>query len=187
MQPTSTTTLSLGPKGSLKGVLFPNGVSRYTHIPYAQAPIGPLRWSKPVPLPANHTYTSPNNAAEPLDCTSYGAVCPQPSYIVNGNSMINTDYIFDEDCLAVNMWVPPGKAPSGGWPVLAWLHGGWLQIGDPSLKEHSQPTQLVAEGGLGAIVVAVGYRLNIFGFLAGEGVSGNWGFWVSLLFDLWLF
>lgn len=93
--------------------------------------------------------------------------------------MINTDYRFDEDCLAVNVWLPPGDPPEEGWPILAWIHGGWLQIGDPSLKEHTQPTQLIAEGGLNAMIVSIAYRLNIFGFLAGEGLKGNFGFWVS--------
>ncbi len=92
--------------------------------------------------------------------------------------MVDTDYNFDEDCLQANIWLPPGDRPEKGWPVLAWIHGGWLQIGDPSLQEHSQPTQLLAEGGLDAIVVSIGYRLNIFGFLAGERLEGNFGLWV---------
>lgn len=175
MNPIDTITLDLRPHGQLKGSVFANGVKRFTHIPYALAPTGARRWQKPSPLPENHVYGGKQG---PLDCTRYGAVCPQPEYVVNGSSMVNTDYAFDEDCLAVNMWLPPGEAPEAGWPVLAWIHGGWLQIGDPSLKEHSQPTQLIAEGGLEAVVVSVGYRLNIFGFLAGEGLKGNFGFWV---------
>ncbi|KAL6702715.1 hypothetical protein ACN47E_000997 [Coniothyrium glycines] len=157
MEPTSTSILDLGQKGSLKGSIFQNGVKRFTHIPFAQAPTGALRWQKPVPLPADYVYCTDNG---PLDCTKYG-----------------NDYNFDEDCLAVNVWVPAGDAPDSGWPILAWIHGGWLQIGDPALKEHAQPTQLIAEGGLKAIVIAIGYRLNIFGFLAGEGLKGNFGFW----------
>jgi carboxylesterase type B len=175
MKPTGTTTLDLGSHGQLKGSVFANGVKRFTHIPYALPPTGSRRWKKPEQLPKDYVYSSNG----PLDCTQYGNVCPQPEYIVNGKSMINTDYRFDEDCLAVNVWLPPGDAPETGWPILAWIHGGWLQIGDPSLKEHTQPTQLVAEGGLNAMVVSIGYRLNIFGFLAGEGLKGNFGFWVG--------
>jgi carboxylesterase type B len=64
--------------------------------------------------------------------------------------------------------------------VFAWIHGGWLQIGNPSHTDESQPPELIAEDGAGlqAIVVAIGYRLNIFGFLAGHGLKGNFGFWV---------
>ncbi|KAL1607106.1 hypothetical protein SLS59_002810 [Nothophoma quercina] len=175
MKPTDTVTLDLGPHGQLKGSLFANGVKRFFHIPYAKPPTGPRRWRRPEPHPKDYVYGSNGF----LDCTRYGNVCPQPEYIVKGNSMINTDYKFEEDCLAVNLWLPPGDAPKEGWPILAWIHGGWLQIGDPSLKEHTQPTQLIAEGGLKAIVISIGYRLNIFGFLAGEGLKGNFGFWLN--------
>ncbi|KAF1932805.1 alpha/beta-hydrolase [Didymella exigua CBS 183.55] len=170
MKPTGTTTLDLGSHGQLKGSVFANGVKRFTHVPYALPPNGPRRWKKPEPLPKDHIYG-------PLDCTQYGNVCPQPQYIVDGSPLIDTNYSFNEDCLAVNVWLPPGDPPKGGWPILAWIHGGWLQIGDPSLKENSQPTQLIAEGGLDAMVVSIGYRLNIFGFLAGKGLEGNFGFW----------
>ncbi|OSS54718.1 hypothetical protein B5807_00257 [Epicoccum nigrum] len=173
MQPVDTVTLDLGPRGQLNGSLFSNGVKRFTQIPYAKSPADSRRWRKPEPLPKDHVYGD----SGPLDCTHYGNVCPQPEYIVNGTSMINTNYKFDEDCLAVNLWLPAGDPPASGWPILAWIHGGWLQIGDPSLKEHTQPTQLIAEGGLRAAVVSIGYRLNIFGFLAGKGLKGNFGFW----------
>lgn len=174
MKPVDNITLDLGSHGQLRGSVFSNGVKRFTHIPYAQPPTGSRRWQKPEPLAKGYVY----GINGPLDCTQYGNVCPQPEYIVNGASMIDTDYKFDEDCLAVNMWLPPGEPPKQGWPILAWIHGGWLQIGDPSLKEHTQPTQLIAEGGLQAIVISIGYRLNIFGFLAGKGLKGNFGFWV---------
>lgn len=173
---TGTNILDLGSHGQLKGALFANGVKRFTHVPYALPPTGPRRWKKPEPLPKDHVYGSNS----PLDCTEHGNVCPQPEYTVNGNPEIKPVCSFDEDCLAVNVWLPPGDAPKRGWPILAWIHGGWLQIGDPSLKEHAQPTQLIAEGGLDAIVVSIGYRLNIFGFLAGDGLQGNFGFWVWL-------
>lgn len=56
-------------------------------------------------------------------------------------------------------------------------------MGDPSQTPDMDPTELISTGGLNAIVVAIGYRLNVFGFLAGDdllqesgGVSGgNYG------------
>lgn len=35
-----------------------------------------------------------------------------------------------EDCLYANVWAPKGTAPEGGWPVMFWIYGGNLQIGD---------------------------------------------------------
>lgn len=66
---------------------------------------------------------------------------------------------------------------------MLWIHGGWFQMGDPSQTPDMDPTELISSGGLNAIVVAIGHRLNVFGFLAGEdllddnnGMSGgNYG------------
>ena len=89
-----------------------------------------------------------------------------------------------EDCLMLNIWTPVAPLPKEGerkWPVLVFLHGGWLQVGNPSHTERYWPEGLIAPdgGNLNAVVVSVAYRLNIFGFLAGEGLKGNFGFWVS--------
>jgi carboxylesterase type B len=84
--------------------------------------------------------------------------------------------------LLLNIWLPAAApANSQKWPIYVWLHGGWLQIGNPCHTPRSNPWELVDEAGadLQAIVVAVGHRLNIFGFLAGEGLQGNYGLWVN--------
>ena len=68
---------------------------------------------------------------------------------------------------------------------MLWLHGGWFQMGDPSQEAGMDPTEMIATGGLDSIVVAIGYRLNIFGFLAGNALleesngesGGNFGLW----------
>ena len=82
----------------------------------------------------------------------------------------------------VNVWAPSGKPPPGGWPVIIWIHGGWLQLGDPMYDQNMHPYELIAKTGFGleVVVVAPGYRLNIFGFLGADvdgELSGNWGFW----------
>jgi len=66
--------------------------------------------------------------------------------------------------------------------VLIWIHGGWLQLGDPMFDSRMHPWELISKNGYGleCVVVAVGYRLNIFGFLGADVdglLSGNWGFW----------
>lgn len=65
--------------------------------------------------------------------------------------------------------------------LAAW---GWSQLGDPSHEVGMDPAELISTGGLKAIVVAVGYRVNIFGFLTNQGLEesggksvGNYGLW----------
>jgi carboxylesterase type B len=83
--------------------------------------------------------------------------------------------IYSEDCLLLNIWVPAEKPPSKGFPVLFFIHGGWLQVGNPHHDAHKDPSDLIAPisaggAGLQAIVVSPGYRLGIFGFMAAEGM-----------------
>ena len=89
---------------------------------------------------------------------------------------------YSEDCLYLNIWMPSGKPPPEGWPVIVWIHGGWLQIGDPMVDHRMHPYELISRRGFGleVIIVAPAYRLNVFGFLAAESdgeLAGNWGFW----------
>jgi carboxylesterase type B len=82
-----------------------------------------------------------------------------------------------EDCLRLNIWTPVPKAGEEGkkWPVMLWLHGGWFQVGDPSHEVGMNHTELMATGGLNAIFVAIGYRLNMFGFLAADALKEESG------------
>lgn len=89
------------------------------------------------------------------------------------------DSVQSEDCLLVNVWTPPGPAPEGGWPVWLFIHGGWLQIGNPAMTIMNDPVDLV--GVMPAVVVVPGYRLGVFGFLAGKEIAAegdaNFGLW----------
>lgn len=69
--------------------------------------------------------------------------------------------------------------------ALAVVHRGWFQMGDPCQEPGIDPTEMISTGWLNAIVVGIGYRLNIFGFLAGKAlfeesngeVAGKTGLW----------
>jgi carboxylesterase type B len=73
------------------------------------------------------------------------------------------------------------EPPPGGWPVIVWLHGGWVQSGNAMVDPRHHPHELISKNGFGlnAVVVAPAYRVNVFGFLGAseEGLGGNWGFW----------
>ncbi|KAH8883294.1 alpha/beta-hydrolase [Thozetella sp. PMI_491] len=164
--------------GSLRGLRCGTSVHKFLGVPYALPPVGGRRWQKPTPLPADFVY---GVDGAPLDCTKYGPICPQPAYVMRGMNLSAVEgSVSSEDCLLLNIWLPAAAPPQGKkWPVYVWLHGGWLQMGNPCHTPRTDPWELVDEAGanLGAIVIAVGYRLNIFGFLAGEGLNGNFGLW----------
>ncbi|RMZ82160.1 hypothetical protein DV738_g1921, partial [Chaetothyriales sp. CBS 135597] len=165
---------------------------RYLGIPFAQPPTGDLRWRRPQPLPAEYRYNGDNS--------TFGPLCPQPEYALslcmldNPSAAPEPDLSQSEDCLYLNIWVPASPAPPGGWPVQFHIHGGWLQIGDANKKNAYDPFNLLQDT-TPRIIVAATYRLNIFGFLAGQPLAdageeesvGNYGFWDQRLALEWVY
>lgn len=182
------------PYGSLEGLeqrdLSGKAIlHRFTKVPFALPPVGNLRWRRPQPLTSNFTFND-SNSGKPGDYTKFGPICPQPLYdhtlahLDNPNAAPPVPNVQDEDCLYVNIWVPASPAPEGGWPVQFHIHGGWLQIGDALQQNDHNPYDLLADT-TPRIIVAPTYRLNLFGFLAGEDVASvhedqsasNYGLW----------
>ena len=170
-------------QGDLTGVLTADGqVEVYAGIPYAQPPIGSLRWKEP-------------QKAEPWDgvlkADRFAPMSMQtrelPIYYSLAQIIGYHDYnisltdhyreAVSEDSLYLNIWKPAGKAEK--LPVLVYVHGGSLQTGQPWYRDYS------GEGlaRRGVIVVNMGYRLGIFGFFADSalalespnGTTGNYG------------
>jgi carboxylesterase type B len=182
------------PKGSLKGIQLTSKdgkpiYQRYTKLPYAQPPVGPLRWRRPQPLPPDWSFNSAPDT--PGDHTKFGPVCPQPVYDHKKATLDNPDaaplppHIHDEECLFVNVFVPPGPPPPTGWPVVFFIHGGWLQVGDAMQDHVYDPEDLFTSTDHPRIIISPTYRLNLLGFLAGQPLAdahedeapGNYGFW----------
>ncbi|MCC6876833.1 MAG: carboxylesterase family protein [Sandaracinaceae bacterium] len=131
----------------------------FRRIPFAAPPTGERRFGPPAPV---EPWT------RPLDATGSGSVCL--SRPIFGNAPAGR-----EDCLHVNVWTP---SIEGTRPVMVWVHGGAFETGSGS-DALTEPSRLAREGGV--VVVAINYRLGIFGSLAhpslaGEGEpNGNWG------------
>jgi para-nitrobenzyl esterase len=143
-----------------------HGLNIFKGIPYALAPVGPLRWKPPVPVPPW------KGIRETAD---FGPACVQPRR--NPESIYAEPLAaMDEDCLSLNIWALEGAQEA---PVFVWIHGGSLIWGASS--EGLYDGSKLAEGGM--IVVSINYRLGIFGYLAHpalsaespNGVSGNYG------------
>lgn len=170
-------------KGDARGVVIADGtVELYAGIPYAQPPIGDLRWREPQdPLPWNGV----------LNADHFAPMCMQPVHLPIYDSLARIigfhDYTISltdnwvppvsEDGLYVNVWKPAGQV--SGLPVIVYIHGGTLQTGQPWYGDYAG-TGLAKEG---VVVVNLGYRLGVFGYLADEdlaaesphGTTGNYG------------
>ncbi|OCF78448.1 hypothetical protein I204_00388 [Kwoniella mangroviensis CBS 8886] len=185
-------TADLGELGQLKGTLIDGRVKRFVNVPYALPPTGEYRFRRPRALPKGYSYVN----GQPRNAVDFGLPCPQPTYTSLPVSELAEDdgsakaFPYDEDCLKMNIWMPSGPPPPGGYSVYAYLHGGWLQIGDPSIDPKMDPTEmssiyLISTGGLNCIFISVGYRVSAFGFLACkelkdetlDGSVGNYGLW----------
>lgn len=157
----------------------PGQVHYFGGLPYALPPIGDYRFRAPRKLPSYYTY---GTAVNPGRFTGGTACCPQPP----SRNPPDPSQV-DEDCLHLNIWVPSGDAPVGGWPVCFYIHGGFLQWGSANWKPEA-PVPLLTDSAFRAIMVVPAYRLNSLGFLTsnefaeeanrngGEPV-GNMGLW----------
>ncbi|WP_411111758.1 carboxylesterase/lipase family protein [Streptomyces sp. c-19] len=160
--PTVVTT-----RGPVRGERRADGSLRFLGIPYAQAPVGDLRFAAPVP---------PEPWSEPLDATAYGPTAqrrpfaevttiPEPS--VPGAGVLN-----------LNVFTPEAD-PAAALPVLVWIHGGGYVAGSAASPWYDGATF----NRDGVLLVSIGYRLGIEGFLHLEDAPDNRGVrdWVAAL------
>jgi len=152
--------------GQLRGMARPNGGAEFLGIPYAQPPVGDLRWREPLPV-------KPWTGVR--DATKFGAPCAQP---ILGDWNKHDAETGNEDCLFLNVitTVWPPKRPL---PVMFWIHGGANAGGTASSELYKNGT-LVEHG---IMLVTANYRLSVFGFFAHplltreslHHASGNYG------------
>jgi para-nitrobenzyl esterase len=137
-------------------------VVRATGIPYATA----ARFQAPSSAPG---WTASYAA------TSLSPACPQAP-VPFLDDILGTRYgelPGSEDCQNLSITVPADLDDGERVPVMVWLHGGSYTSGSGDLAIFD-PKALVAENRV--IVVAVTYRLGLFGYLAtGTGRPANLG------------
>lgn len=143
------------------------GINYYRGLPYAQPPLGPLRWQKPVPIESSANLTGqtlPATTQAPA-CVQgfplwYGAIPSAATFTPEGQS---------EDCLILDVLVPSSpKSIPGGLPVIFQIHGGGYTLGS-ALSYPGDAMVAAADGGL--VYVSIQYRLGLFGFLGGSDVA----------------
>ncbi|EIM87679.1 alpha/beta-hydrolase [Stereum hirsutum FP-91666 SS1] len=122
-------------------------------IPYAQAPLGNLRFRAPQPL--NETATGNGTV---VDARNFATPCIQQPAVLGVGS---------EDCLRLNVWKPANATESSNLPVVVYIYGGGLYAGT---TQGFPMYDWVAEN-QGIVAVSVSYRLNVLGFLSGSAVG----------------
>ena len=143
--------------GRIEGVQH-DGYATFEGIPFAQPPVGDLRWVAPQPVDAWGDVI--------LDATTPGPVAVQVPipflpYDETG-----------EDCLYLNVWVPGTPEEGALKPVIVFIHGGANLFGSGS--EYLAPRMTASED---VLVVTFNYRLGIFGAFSFPDLpdSGSFG------------
>ena len=142
------------------------GVRAFKGIPYAQPPVGDLRWKAPQPA---------NNWPGVRQADAFG---PRAMQLPLFGDMVFRSDGMSEDCLYLNVWTPAGTDKQRR-PVLVYFFGGGFVGGDGSEPRYDG----AAMARKGIVAVTVTFRLGVFGFLAHPALtresphhaSGNYG------------
>ncbi|XP_064409063.1 acetylcholinesterase-like isoform X1 [Latimeria chalumnae] len=143
-------------------------VSTYLGIPFAEPPVGKLRFRKPEPKKA---WTGVWDAsAYPKTCYQY--IDTQfPGF--QGAEMWNPNQEMSEDCLYLNVWVPSPRPKNA--TVMVWIYGGGFYSGSSSLDVYDGRYLAYTEK---VLVVSMNYRIGALGFLSihnSQEAPGNAG------------
>jgi para-nitrobenzyl esterase len=153
-------------------------VAAFLGVPFAEAPIGDLRWRTPQPL---------SNTVAEREVTEFAPACMQSMRILDwyrwmavemgGSADYYDDLEVSEDCLYLNVWTPTLE-DDARLPVMIWVHGGSNKSGwayEPNYYGHKLAQKDV-------VVVSVAYRQGAFGFLSHPDLPrdepvANFGYW----------
>ena len=144
-----------------------DGVKKFLGVPFAQAPVGELRWKAPQTLqPWEGVREAKAFGADPMQLDIFGDMAFRGA----GRS---------EDCLYLNIWTTAATT-ADNLPVLIYFNGGGLMAGSGSEPRYDGS----AMAKQGVIGVTANYREGVFGYFAHPELtaasdykgSGNYGF-----------
>lgn len=150
--------LAVTTKGRVRGFRR-GGTAVFLGVPFAQAPVGALRFAAPVPV-------------EPwdgeLDATSYGPTAQRGDA---GITLIPEPSVPGDATLNVNVFAPIDATPDATLPVLVWIHGGGFTSGSPASRWYDGD----AFARDGVVTVVISYRIGFDGFGLIDGAPSNRG------------
>ncbi|NWK96360.1 carboxylesterase [Sphingobium lactosutens] len=153
-------------QGRLRGTTE-DGVTAFKGVPFAQPPVGDLRWRAPQPIARWQGVR---------DASQYGHDCMQLPFPSDAAPLGTPPA---EDCLYINVWKPAGAKAK--LPVMLWIYGGGFVNGGSSPPTYSG----AALARQGIMVVSFNYRLGRFGTFAhpaltradaDKGLFANYGY-----------
>ena len=160
----SEVTLNLN-EGDFIGTRYENAnVELFKGVPFAQPPVGELRWKPPMPV---------KSWDEPLHAGNVTRQCSQLMGTQDSFEYFERNDIVGEDCLTMEIWRPI-QHYNTKLPIAVYIHGGAFYFGNSLLiGSHIIQKDL--------IIVFIQYRLGIFGFMntwSDDGfteTNGNYG------------
>ena len=132
-------------------------VIAFKGVPFAEPPVGELRWKPPVPAADGEGV---------YEARYFGKSPVQSEWV----SEVGSYYPQSEDCLTLNVWTN-AAGPREGKTVMVFFHGGsygWGAASDPIYDGHN-----LVEKYPDLVLVTVEYRLGIFGFIDFSEVPGG--------------
>ena len=138
--------------GKIAGEATPDGRHLFRGVPFAQPPVGDLRWKPPLPA---------KPWAGIRDATKSGPGCRQIDYGWNHGNAVDQS----EDCLYLEV-VSPDLKPARPLPVMVWIHGGGNRAGGAL-------GTIESDLGKHVVLVSIQYRLGALGFLSHAALTGE--------------
>ncbi|CAD5228856.1 unnamed protein product [Bursaphelenchus okinawaensis] len=171
-------------QGLVRGKIYKLGeqqVQIFRGIPYAEPPLGDLRFKLPI---------RKQRWEKEYAAVDYGPPCVQfmdfhKNDRYSGPNMPNES----EDCLYLNIFSPyDSEDESKLYPIIVWVHGGSFLAGsaDTGIDMEAVAKNLVFKG---ITLVTINYRLGPFGFMSidyGDHVEGNFGIYDQKLALEWI-
>jgi len=145
-------------QGAVSG-MWRGASAAFLGIPFAEAPVGELRWAAPRPASGwSGVWDATQFGATPQR-RGFGAVTaiPEPSY--PGDATLN-----------LNVFTPLPEEDAA-CPVLVWIHGGGFKAGSPNSPWYDGR----AFNRDGVVTVSISYRLGFDGFAVIDGCPSNRG------------
>ncbi|WKY04925.1 hypothetical protein Q1695_005717 [Nippostrongylus brasiliensis] len=151
-------------------------VDMYMGIPFAEPPVGKLRFKKPQPV---------TPWTDELNCVDFGPRCPQKDeFCAQFTSLVGKD---EAHCLTLNVFSPRWlKDQDKKFPTMVWIHGGAFSMHHSSNYGSTTIARNLCVKDV--VVASINYRLGPFGFFTtGDDLcKGNMGLWDQTLALQWI-